>query len=231
MKCKLSIKFKGRWNSSMAKLSAASRSNSSNRSELSEIRNNGGIPCVIYGYETENTSVSVKENEFVKVIREVGRNGVIDLETGESKVKVMVSDYQFDALKNQITHIDFLAINMDEEQTVEVSITLVGEAIGTNEGGVVEQPSYTVTVTAKPADIPETIEVDVTDLNVGDTFSVADIRSKGNFVIEDEDDVAIVTCVIPTVEEEPEEGEEVDEADVPVIGEEESDDDSEDENN
>lgn len=208
----------------MAKLSAASRSDASNRSELSEIRNNGGIPCVIYGYETENTNVSVKENEFVKVIREVGRNGVIDLETEESSVKVMVSEYQFDALKNQITHIDFLAINMDEEQTVDVSITLVGEAIGASEGGVVEQPSYTVTVTAKPADIPETIEVDVTDLNVGDTFYVSDIRSKGNFVIEDEDDVAIVTCVIPTVEEEPEEGEEVDETDVPVIGEEDEED-------
>lgn len=204
----------------MAKLDAAIRSEKSKRSELSEIRNNGGIPCVIYGYQTENTSVSVKENEFVKVIREVGRNGVIDLETGEGAVKVMVSDYQFDAMKNQITHIDFLAINMNEEQTVDVSITLVGDAPGANDGGVVEQPSFTVTVTAKPADIPETIEVDISELNIGDTYYVSDIRSKGNFVIEDEDDVALVTCHVPAVEEEPEEGEEVDEADVPVIGEE-----------
>lgn len=204
----------------MAKLDAATRSHKSNRSELSEIRNNGGIPCVIYGYQTENTSVSVKENEFVKVIREVGRNGVIDLQTGEGAVKVMVSDYQFDAMKNQIMHIDFLAINMNEEQTVDVSITLVGEAPGADEGGVVEQPTFTVSVTAKPADIPETIEVDISEMNIGDTYYVSDIRSKGNFVIEDEDDVALVTCHVPTVEEEPEEDEEVDEADVPVIGEE-----------
>ena len=204
----------------MAKLDAATRSHKSNRSELSEIRNNGGIPCVIYGYQTENTSVSVKENEFVKVIREVGRNGVIDLQTGEDAVKVMVSDYQFDAMKNQITHIDFLAINMNQEQTVDVSITLVGEAPGAGEGGVIEQPTFTVSVTAKPADIPETIEVDISEMNIGDTYYVSDIRSKGNFVIEDEDDVALVTCHVPAVEEEPEEGEEVDEADVPVIGEE-----------
>lgn len=204
----------------MAKLNAATRTHHSNRSELSEIRNNGGIPCVIYGYQTENTSVSVKENEFIKVIREVGRNGVIDLQTGEDAVKVMVSDYQFDAMKNQITHIDFLAINMNQEQTVDVSITLVGEAPGAGEGGVIEQPTFTVSVTAKPADIPETIEVDISEMNIGDTYYVSDIRSKGNFVIEDEDDVALVTCHVPAVEEEPEEGEEVDEADVPVIGEE-----------
>ncbi|HJE18846.1 MAG TPA: 50S ribosomal protein L25/general stress protein Ctc [Aliicoccus persicus] len=204
----------------MAKLNAATRTHHSNRSELSEIRNNGGIPCVIYGYQTENTSVSVKENEFIKVIREVGRNGVIDLQTGEDAVKVMVSDYQFDAMKNQITHIDFLAINMNQEQTVDVSITLVGEAPGAGEGGVIEQPTFTVSVTAKPADIPETIEVDISEMNIGDTYYVSDVRSKGNFVIEDEDDVALVTCHVPAVEEEPEEGEEVDEADVPVIGEE-----------
>lgn len=202
----------------MAKLDAASRSQKSNRSELSGLRNTGKIPCVIYGYNTENTNVSVDENEFIKIIREVGRNGVIDLQTDNSSVQVMVSDYQFDALKNQITHIDFLAINMDEEQTVDVSITLVGEAVGAEEGGVVEQPNYTVVVTAKPADIPETIEVDISELNIGDTYYVKDIRSKGNFTIDEEDDVAIVTVVVPTIEEEPEE--DVDEADVPVIGEE-----------
>lgn len=202
----------------MAKLDAASRSQKSNRSELSGLRNTGKIPCVIYGYNTENTNVSVDENEFIKIIREVGRNGVIDLQTDNSSVQVMVSDYQFDALKNQITHIDFLAINMDEEQTVDVSITLVGEAAGASEGGVVEQPNFTVVVTAKPADIPETIEVDISELNIGDTYYVKDIRSKGNFTIDEDDDVAIVTVVVPTIEEEPEE--DVDEADVPVIGEE-----------
>ena len=171
----------------MAKLASNSRAEKSKQSELKELRQTGKVPAVVYGFETENTSLSVDENEFIKVIREVGRNGVIDLEIADGVTQVMVNEYQFDALKNQITHIDFIAINMQTEVTVEVQIELTGEAPGQKEGGVLEQPLFEVSVTAKPADIPETIEVDISDLNVGDSIHVEDIRSKGNFVIENED--------------------------------------------
>ena len=77
----------------------------------------------------------------------------------------MVSDYQFDPLKTKL-HIDFLAINMTEERTVEVPVHLVGEAVGAKEGGVVEQPLFYLQVTATPENIPEAIEVDVTDLQL-----------------------------------------------------------------
>ena len=86
-----------------------------------------------------------------KVIREVGRNGVIDLGVGSKTIKVMVSDYQLIHLK-PITHIDF-AINMTEERTVEVPVQLVGEAVGAKEGGVVEQPLFDLQVTATPENI------------------------------------------------------------------------------
>lgn len=126
----------------------------------------------------------------------------------------MVNEYQFDALKNQITHIDFIAINMQTEVTVEVQIELTGEAPGQKEGGVLEQPLFEVSVTAKPADIPETIEVDISDLNVGDAIHVEDIRSKGNFVIENEDSDALVIISAPT--EEPEVDEDAEEQSVEV---------------
>lgn len=140
----------------MAKLASNSRAEKSKQSELKELRQTGKVPAVVYGFETENTSLSVDENEFIKVIREVGRNGVIDLEIADGVTQVMVNEYQFDALKNQITHIDFIAINMQTEVTVEVQIELTGEAPGQKEGGVLEQPLFEVSVTAKPADIPET---------------------------------------------------------------------------
>ncbi|MBF0754630.1 50S ribosomal protein L25/general stress protein Ctc [Jeotgalicoccus halotolerans] len=198
----------------MAKLASNSRAEKSKQSELKELRQNGKVPAVVYGFETENTSLSVDENEFIKVIREVGRNGVIDLEVAEGTTQVMVNDYQFDALKNQITHIDFIAINMQTEVTVEVQIVLAGEAPGQKEGGVLEQPLFEVSVTAKPADIPETIEVDISELNIGDSIHVEDIRSKGNFVIENEDTDALVIVSAPT--EEPEEDENAEEESVEV---------------
>ena len=198
----------------MAKLASISRAEKSKQSELKELRQTGKVPAVVYGFETENTSLSVDENEFIKVIREVGRNGVIDLEIADGVTQVMVNEYQFDALKNQITHIDFIAINMQTEVTVEVQIELTGEAPGQKEGGVLEQPLFEVSVTAKPADIPETIEVDISELNVGDSIHVEDIRSKGNFVIENEDADALVIVSAPS--EEPEVDEDAEEQSVEV---------------
>ncbi len=184
----------------MATLKSIIRQGKQTRSDLKKLRNIGKVPAIVYGYGTKNTSVKVDEVEFIKVIREVGRNGVIELGVGSKTIKVMVSDYQFDPLKNQITHIDFLAINMTEERTVEVPVQLVGEAVGAKEGGVVEQPLFDLEVTATPDNIPEVIEVDISELEINDTLSVEDIKVSGDYTIENEATDSIVTVVPPTEE-------------------------------
>lgn len=184
----------------MTKLSSINRGHHSTRSELNELRNNGKVPAVVYGYQVDNTTLSVEENEFLKVIREVGRNGVIDLNLGEKPVKVMVTDYQYDSLKNQVTHIDFVAINMKSEVTVEVTVELLGEAKGTDEGGIVEQPTFQLEVTATPDNIPENLQVDVSELEIGDTLYVSDIKIDGNFTIENDAEEPVVTVVPPQKE-------------------------------
>ena len=184
----------------MASLKSIIRQGKQTRSDLRTIRNSGKVPAVLYGYGTKNVSVKVDEVEFIKVIREVGRNGVIELGVGSKTIKVMVSDYQYDSLKNQVTHIDFLAINMKEERTVEVPVSLVGEAVGAKEGGVVEQPLFNLEVTATPENIPETIEVDITELNVNDSLTVADVKVSGDFVIENNPEDSVVSVVPPTAE-------------------------------
>ena len=184
----------------MASLKSIIRQGKQTRSDLKKLRNTGKVPAVVYGYGTKNTSVKVDEVEFIKDIREVGRNGVIDLGVGSKTIKVMVSDYQFDPLKNQITHIDFLAINMTEERTVDVPVQLVGEAVGAKEGGVVEQPLFDLQITATPENIPESIEVDITDLQINDSYSVGDIKVSGDFTIENDPEESVVTVVPPTDE-------------------------------
>src|SRR5699024_7797150 len=188
------------WKMNMAALKSIIRQGKQTRSDLKTLRNIGKVPAIVYGYGTKNTSVKVDEVEFIKVIREVGRNGVIELGVGSKTIKVMVSDYQFDPLKNQITHIDFLAINMTEERTVEVPVHLLGEAAGAKEGGVVEQPLYDLEVTATPDTIPEAIEVEISELEINDTISVADIKITGDFKIENDPEDSVVTVVAPTEE-------------------------------
>ncbi len=213
----------------MAALKSIIRQGKQTRSDLKKLRNTGKVPAIVYGYGTKNTSVKVDEVEFIKVIREVGRNGVIELGVGSKTIKVMVSDYQFDPLKNQITHIDFLAINMTEERTVEVPVQLVGEAVGAKEGGVVEQPLFNLEVTATPDNIPEVIEVDITELEINDTLSVEDIKVSGEFTIENEVTDSVVTVVPPTdepTEEEIEAMEGDSETEEPAVVGEEKDDES-----
>ncbi|EKU46157.1 50S ribosomal protein L25/general stress protein Ctc [Staphylococcus massiliensis] len=193
----------------MTSLKSIIRQGKQTRGDLRKIREAGKVPAVVYGYGTKNVSVKVDEVEFIKVIREVGRNGVIELGVGSKQVKVMVSDYQFDPLKNKITHIDFLAINMTEERTVEVPVHLVGEAVGAKEGGVVEQPLFDLEVTATPDNIPEYIEVDITELEINDSLTVADVKIDGDYTIENEKEDSVVAVVPPTEEPTEEEIEEM----------------------
>ena len=89
---------------------------------------------------------------------------------------------------------------MTEERTVEVPVQLVGEAVGAKEGGVVEQPLFDLQVTATPENIPESIEVDITDLQINDSYSVGDIKVSGDFTIENDPEESVVTVVPPTDE-------------------------------
>lgn len=184
----------------MTSLKSVIRQGKQTRSSLRKLRASGVIPAVVYGYGAKNTSVKVDEVEFIKTIREVGRNGVIELGVGSKTIKVMVSDYQYDSLKNQITHVDFLAINMREELTVDVPVVLVGESVGASEGGVVQQPLFDLQVTTTPDAIPENIEVDITELAVGDSYLVGDLDATDKYTIENDREEAVVTVVPPTEE-------------------------------
>lgn len=192
------------------------------QSTLTELRNKGFVPAVVYGYKTDATSISVSERDLIKTLRVTGRNGVMQLLLGEDKLNVVLNDYQADALKGTITHADFLEIDMAEELEVSVQINLVGESVGEKDGGIVQQPNWEIDIKVKPSDIPETFDIDITELNIGETITVADIREKSKYEILSEDDFALVTVTSPRSEEELEALDEVTEeasAEPEVIGE------------
>lgn len=167
------------------------------QSRLTALRNEGIVPAVVYGFQTEATSISVNERDLLKTLRETGRNGVIQLSLDDKKLNVVLNDYQSDVLKGTILHADFLEVNLTEELEVSIQVNLVGEAVGEKEGGTVQQPNREIDIKVKPSDIPETFDVDVTALAIGDTLTVADIREKSTFEILNEDDFALVTISAP----------------------------------
>ncbi|MEI4771515.1 50S ribosomal protein L25/general stress protein Ctc [Psychrobacillus sp. FJAT-51614] len=170
--------------------------------ENAQLRKNGFIPAVVYGFQMESQSIAVDEKDLSKTIREVGRNGVMKLEVEGKQVNVVLNDYQMNILKGQMIHADFLAINMKEELEVSVLVNVIGDSVGVSEGGVLQQPNREVTITVKPSDIPDSIDVDVSNMAIGDTITVADIRYKTNYTILNEDDYTLVTVSAPRVESE-----------------------------
>lgn len=177
-------------------------------SALTKIRREGNIPAVVYGNKIESKPVYINGAEFIKTMREVGRNGVFPIDLNGNKVNVMLTDYQADPIKNEIVHADLLAVDMSKEINAEVRITLVGEAPGVKDGGVMQQSLHEVSVTATPSNIPQTIDVDVSNLQVGETITIADIKGSYGFEINHEDEQTIASILPPKVEEEIDSGEE-----------------------
>lgn len=182
-------------------LKAKKRENLS-RSTTKQLRKDGYIPGVVYGKSQEPITVSVNNIDLIKTIRDEGRNAIISLEIEDEKpVDVMVHDYQKEIVKDDIIHVDFFAVDMAEEMDVQVPVRIEGEAIGVKEGGVLQQPVFELQVRAKPADIPEEITVDVTNLNIGDSLAVQDIEKTGNYEILDDPETTVVVILAPDTDD------------------------------
>jgi large subunit ribosomal protein L25 len=183
------------------------------RAALTEIRTSGSFPAVIYGKGVESKPVSVEESEFLKTIRESGRNGLISLNVDGSTHDVILQEYQQDPIKGFIVHADFLAVDRSSEITSLVRVDLVGVAAGSKEGGVIQQPLFELNVTAKVSEFPENVSINVAELAIGDSISVGDIRDKYSFVIENEDEETIVSVLPPQkLEEETDEAADTEES-------------------
>ena len=178
-------------------------------STTKSIRERGFIPSVIYGQGTEPSTIAVESIELLKTVRDEGRNAILTLDVEGESVDVMLHEYQTNPVTSDVTHIDFYVVNLTEAMDVDVAVHLEGEALGSKEGGIVQQPSYELEVRAMPRDIPEEIIVNISELDIGDSISVSDLPVSDKYEILDDQDATIVT-VLPPEEEEEESTEDVD---------------------
>ncbi|TWM26453.1 50S ribosomal protein L25/general stress protein Ctc [Bacillus licheniformis] len=187
----------------MAILKAEERTDS-RRSSLRRIRQSGYVPGVIYGRNLENKSVALDSIELLKILRAEGKNTIINLDINGDQHSVMVTELQTDPLKDSIVHADFKVVDMEAEMEATVPVNLTGEAEGIKQGGVLQQPLYELSVTAKPKNIPQTIEVDISSLEVNDVLTVGDIPTKGDYSYNHEPDEVVASILPPKKQEETE---------------------------
>ncbi len=190
----------------MAVILHAKKRDNLNHSTTRKLRDEGNFPAVVYGYKTENKTIYINYADFIKTIREAGRNGILDLQVeGEnSKLSVMLQEYQTEPIKDEILHADFIAVNLKEEVEVEVPVHLAGESAGAKEGGVIQHTLHNLNVRALPSDLPEYLELDVSELEIGDALQVQDLKKDGKYEILDEPESTIVTVLPPQKPEEEE---------------------------
>lgn len=182
------------------------------RSELKKLRKEGQIPGVVYGSKSANKAIYLNESDLLRTIKDIGRNGVISLDVNGQKENVILTDYQSDPLKKVLTHIDFLAVDMSKEVTAQVRLVLTGEAAGVKDGGVLQESLHEISVTATPNNIPSSIEVDVTNLQVAETITIKDISGNQSYHIDHDEDEVIASILPPRQEKEISTGEKQSEA-------------------
>lgn len=171
------------------------------RSLRNKLRHEGKVPAIINGYQVESTPVAVSAAELEKILRDHGANTVITMDVDGKKVNTLIKETQADTFTRTLTHVEFLSVNMSEETEVEAEILLVGESVGAKSGGVVAQNLYSVVVSATPDKLPERIEVDITDLAIGDALTVADLPKVDDYTIVTDGEEQIVAIMEPQAEE------------------------------
>ncbi|WP_308652341.1 50S ribosomal protein L25 [uncultured Anaerococcus sp.] len=204
----------------------AEKREATGKNQVKKLRNKDLIPGVIYGKNQENVNVQFTARDFEKVLRQAGTSTIITLDIeGEGK-EVLIKEFTSHAYKNQFLHVDFQAIDQNESIRVTVPVVLVNRDDMNEVTGVLVQNLESVEVECLPKYIPQTADVDVKEMAIGDNMTVADLDIASNeniTILADEDEVV---CSLQEVSEEEivdEDAEAVDAADVPTVGETEED--------
>lgn len=172
------------------------------------LRSRGMIPAVVYGHGERTISISIDGSEFKRILkREKGDNIIVDLSFDENgSKKTIIKEIQRNPVTSEIIHVDFQHLIPTEEIEIDVPIILVGTSAGVKEGGLLEHILRKVSVRCLPKDIPSHLELDVSELKIGESIHVSDLHIKGGEIL-DHPEETVVTVLMPrgyAVEEEEE---------------------------
>ena len=176
-----------------------------------KLRAQGQVPAVLYGHGMDPVSVAVDAKELGHALHtDAGANVLVDLHVGSDKHLVLAREIQRNHLRGELVHVDFLVIRRDEKISFQVPITVEGESPGVKQGGVVEHHLWELQAESLPGDVPQSIEVDISKMEIGDTFRVADLTALQGVTIITPEEETILSVVTPQVleVEEAAEGEE-----------------------
>lgn len=178
------------------------------KEKAKKLRKNGIVPAVVYGAGEEALPLEVNLKDLNALFKATkGENVIINLNIDDGKLesrKVLLREVQKDPVWDNVLHVDFQHISLTEKITVKIPIHLVGLSTGVkNQGGILEHVLRELEIKCLPTEVPQHIDVDVTELKIGDAIHVKDLKLEKVEILTDPDR-SIVTVVPPTVFKEPE---------------------------
>ncbi|NLW40486.1 MAG: 50S ribosomal protein L25 [Tissierellia bacterium] len=197
------------------------------KNKVDKLRQEGLIPGVVYGKNEDTEHIQVSGKDFTRVYNIAGTTTMIDLELDGDVSPVLIKEVQTHPFKNQFLHVDFQKLKMDEKIKLTVPITLIGRENIQQTDGVLVQQLDEIEIECFPKDIPESVEVDVSNIDFNKPVLISDLEIFTNediTIFREADDViaSLVEAAAPAVDEEEDAEADVDAADVPVVGDEEA---------
>jgi large subunit ribosomal protein L25 len=178
------------------------------------LRHEGKIPAVLYGPESDSILLSVSISDIESALKKSKLGQILlslVIQNGETMTRpVMIKELQIHPVSNNYLHVDFYEINMDRKIRAKVPVVTKGKSKGVELGGMLQVVRRELEVLCLPMAVPEVIELDVSELEIGDSIHVNEISLKGDIEISSEVNFTVVTVLSPTkVEEEVTEEEEL----------------------
>lgn len=185
------------------------------------LRRNGQIPAVVYGRNTDTTMLAIDAHDLElamknRNVNQMLLNLIIDQKKSKKRA-VMIKELQKNPLGSEIFHVDFYEIDMQRKIRVNIPIVTTGKSVGIERGGLLQVVRRELEVLCLPGEIPESFEIDISDLDIGDSVHVEEIPVAEGVEILYDVNFTVVTIISPTIEIEEEvevEEEEEEEAEV-----------------
>ena len=186
---------------------SASRRLKAGSSPSNRLRRAGQVPAIAYGKDLAPVKVAIQPKELIRVLEsDHGKNSVVELDIeGTEKLTVMVRDYAYHPISRALVHADFLQVKLDEAVEVQVPFRTTGKAKGLVLGGILQQIFRTIPVRCLPEKIPSMIEVDVSELDMGDSLKASQLPLPEGVAVLLSEEQTVVVCYAPEKggEEEP----------------------------
>lgn len=141
------------------------------------LRKEGKVPAVIYGGK-DNVHFTVNEVKFNKIIN-TPEVYFIDLDVDGAKFKAIIKDVQFHPVSDKVLHVDFLEVDDKKTLTINIPVNLTGRSKGVANGGTLKNPIKMLRISGLPTAIPESIDLDITELKIGDSVKVGELNVNG----------------------------------------------------